>query len=114
MTDLMATFSELLGTSTQAEDSNSILKVLKGEEGFKEREYTVHHSVNGVFAIRKGNWKLVDSKGSGGWTDNGKNAQFDLQLYDLRKDPQEQNNLVEKYPELVKELKEKVDEYKKL
>lgn len=114
MTDLMATFSEVLGTSTQAEDSNSILKILKGEEGFKEREYTVHHSVNGVFAIRKGNWKLVDSKGSGGWTDNGKNAQFDLQLYDLSNDPQEQNNLVEKYPELVKELKEKVDEYKKL
>ncbi|GAB5522803.1 MAG: arylsulfatase [Roseivirga sp.] len=114
MTDLMATFSEMLGTSTQAEDSNSILKLLTGEEGFKEREYTVQHSVNGVFAIRKGHWKLVDSKGSGGWTYNGKDAQYDLQLYNLEEDPAEQNNLVEKYPELVKELKAKVDEYKKL
>lgn len=31
-----------------------------------------------------------------------------IELYDLRKDPYEQRNLVEKYPALVKELSERV------
>jgi hypothetical protein len=32
------------------------------------REATVHHSINGSFASRKGDWKLIFAAGSGGWS----------------------------------------------
>jgi len=114
MTDMMATFSELLAKPLMAEDSNSFFPLLTGAEGFKEREYTIQHSVNGIFAIRKGKWKLVDSKGSGGWSYNGKDATHEMQLYNLAEDPSEKHNVVEDHPGLVSELKSKLDEYKKM
>ncbi len=114
MTDMMATFSALLNNNSKAEDSNDFLPVLLGEEGFQKREYTIHHSVDGIFAIRKGDWKLVDSKGSGGWSFNGNGAEHDLQLYNLTNDPSEKKNLLREHPEIAKELKDKLDEYKAL
>jgi arylsulfatase A len=112
MTDMMATYAALTKQSVQTEDSNNILPLLLGKDDFTPREYTIHHGINGTFAVRKGKWKLIDSKGSGGWTDNGKSAKYEMQLYDLENDIKEENNLVEKYPELVKELKGIIDEYK--
>ena len=114
MTDMMATFADLTSQSVEAEDSNSILKLLLDQDGFEPREYTINHGINGTFAVRKGNWKLIDAKGSGGWTDNGKNAEHEMQLYNLDRDIKEEHNLVTDYPELVKELKNVIDEYKKL
>jgi arylsulfatase A-like enzyme len=114
MTDMMATFADLTQQLVEVEDSNSILNLLLNKDGFKPREYTINHGINGTFAVRKGKWKLIDAKGSGGWTDNGKNAEYDMQLYDLEKDIREENNLVADYPDLVKELKTVIDEYKKL
>ncbi|PQB08908.1 hypothetical protein BST83_00660 [Polaribacter filamentus] len=32
------------------------------------RDYTVHHSLNGFFSIRKGKWKLTTQLGSGGFS----------------------------------------------
>lgn len=114
MTDMMSTFAELTNQQIETEDSNSILKLMLKEQGFNPREYTINHGINGTFAVRKGKWKLIDSKGSGGWTDNGKNAVHDMQLYDLDQDIREEHNLVDDHPELVKELKNIIDEYKNL
>ena len=62
--DLMATVATLVGAKlppTAAEDSYSILPVLCGEKhDGPVREATVHHSCSGKFAIRKGNWVLID------------------------------------------------------
>ena len=114
MTDMMATFAGLTNQLVKTEDSNNILNLLLNKDGFLPREYTIQHSINGTFAVRKGKWKLIDAKGSGGWSYNGNDAEHDLQLYDLSQDIKEQHNLVSEHPELVKELKEVIDEYKKL
>lgn len=114
MTDLMATYSALLSATSMAEDSNNFLPLLLNKGNFQKRDHTILHSVNGTFAIRKDEWKLIDSKGSGGWSFNGKGAKYNLQLYNLSDDPSKKNNLVNQHPEIAKELKDKLDEYKAL
>jgi len=121
LTDLMATAAEITGQNLQknaGEDSVSIVPAIFGQkEKLPLREAIVHHSSSGRFSIRKGKWKLLDHKGSGGnrYRD-GKNA-FDkdspeIQLYDMSKDPSEAENLYKKYPEKVTELKRLLEKYK--
>ena len=111
LTDLMATAAEVTGASipdNAAEDSVSFLPALLGKD-VQLREATVHHSINGSFAIRKGSWKLILCPGSGGWSAPRPNDAFKmklpvLQLYNLDSDPAEKNNLITKNPSKVKEL----------
>lgn len=113
-TDLMATCAAIADVTLaddEAEDSFSMLPLLNGDDITNfSREATVHHSINGSFAIRKDNFKLIFCPGSGGWSYPipGKDDMTDLpkfQLYDLKVDPSEENNLFENHPEKVDELK---------
>ena len=111
-TDFFATAAEAVDATSvisdsMAEDSYSFVADLR-QNGKTARPYTVHHSINGTFAIRQGKWKLNLCPGSGGWSAPrpGKATKGlpAVQLYDLENDPQEKNNLYEKNPELVKQL----------
>ncbi|MFD0892536.1 arylsulfatase [Luteolibacter ambystomatis] len=112
-TDLFATAAEVIGKSAAipadaAEDSFSMLPLLRGEDGHK-REFTIHHSINGSFAIRKGDWKLCLCPDSGGWSapkpgSPESKTLYPVQLYNLKDDPREQTNLAEKETGKVKEL----------
>lgn len=118
-TDLMATCAEMVNAKLPVdagEDSYSFLPViLKKEYQEPLREATVHHSIDGRFAIRKGNWKLILWPGSGGWsaprTLNELNGLPTNQLYNLGKDPAEEQNLVVQHPEKVEELKALLTKY---
>ncbi|MFP6886040.1 MAG: arylsulfatase, partial [Opitutales bacterium] len=111
-TDFFATFAGLLGREDEipdsaAEDSFSFFPCLKGA---KEpiRPSTIHHSISGVFAIRKGDWKLILNKGAGGgwggsWEKTRTTAKL-VQLYNLKDDPGETRNLEESHPKIVNEL----------
>ncbi|MFP6872659.1 MAG: arylsulfatase [Verrucomicrobiales bacterium] len=115
-TDLFATLADILGQCAKipanaGEDSFSFLTALTGKgAGKPTRPFTIHHSINGSFAIRRGPWKLALCPGSGGWSAPKpaaalKNKELPLvQLYNLGDDPAEQNNLSDQKPELVKEL----------
>lgn len=110
-TDLLATCAELLGTQlpdNAGEDSLSMLPVLLGQKK-AYRNDIVHHSIDGSFAIRRGDWKLILCPGSGGWGHPTlKHPEIDQmprhQLYNLKEDIGEQNNLQAEYPEMVREL----------
>lgn len=114
-TDFFATCAELTSyqiQDTEAEDSYSMLSLIKGENDNDIREFTVHHSINGSFAIRQGDWKLIACPGSGGWSYPRPvdivNEKLDLpvmQLYNLRADIGETNNLLAEYPEKADKLK---------
>jgi len=119
LTDLLATVADITGTEPDPAagvDSYSLLPALQGESEQVLREATVHHSVNGSFAIRKGPWKLILCPGSGGWSNPKPNAPEigslpPFQLYKLDKDPGETENLVGEYPEIVDELSELLRQY---
>jgi arylsulfatase A-like enzyme len=120
-TDLMATCAAIVGYAlkdNEGEDSYNLLPLLKGEQLEKPlREATVHHSINGSFAIRKGDWKLNMCPGSGGWSEPRPDNQEALkglpriQLYNLKEDPSETENLQETHPEKVEELKALLTKY---
>ena len=125
LTDIMATCAAIVGANLPndaAEDSYNILPALLGEAGNKpNRRYTLHQTITLALAIRRGPWKYLDHKGSGGNRyDKPPLKRFALpdtapdapgQLYDLDNDPGETSNLYFKHPGIVKELKSKLDEY---
>ncbi len=107
LTDLMATMAAITGQTiakTSGPDSYNILPLLKGKNK-AVRKSIIHHSANGTFAIRKGKWKLIDGQGSGAEFLSNKLDESSGQLYNMERDERETNNLYEKYPEVVKELK---------
>jgi arylsulfatase A-like enzyme len=119
LTDLMATCAEILGTTlpdTAGEDSVSLLPALLGTTTGPLREATVHHSVNGSFAIRQGNWKLELCPDSGGWSEPrpGKPGLSKLpavQLYDLTLDGGERKNVEADHPAEVERLTRLLQSY---
>jgi arylsulfatase A-like enzyme len=117
-TDLLVTCAAIVGRDIPAgagEDSYNILPALLGQKSEGSiREATIHHSLNGTFAIRKGKWKFIDAKGSGGWSlpeDEVAGDSPEGQLYDMVADPKEQNNLYEVHPGVVDELEDLLEKY---
>ena len=109
LTDLMRTFATLVGHSLpekSAEDSFDILEVLEGKKPHRPiHDHLIHHSGNGLFAIRQGNWKLILSKGSGGFSRYKAPADAPAgQLYHLGDDPAEQINRYSEKPQIVEKL----------
>lgn len=113
LSDLLATSAALVGTKlpeAAGEDSVSILPALLGDKPDEPiREATIHHSINGKFAIRRGGWKLALCPGSGGWSGPSDKAAIaqglpEVQLYNLEADPGESNNVHAKHPDMVKQL----------
>ena len=108
--DFYASCSDILGLDKdlKAEDSFSFFSSLSGGE-VKARPPVIHHSINGTFAIRKGDWKLIASSGSGGREKPQANPWDGWQLYNLKDDASETKNIyssqTEKASELKKELK---------
>jgi arylsulfatase A-like enzyme len=111
-TDFMATCADIVDYNLkdcEAEDSYSMLPLLVKEEGYA-RKATIHHSKEGVFAIRKGDWKLIVAANSGlNAVGRPLKKLKDLPeniLYNLKTDVGEHNNVAEKNPEKVTELKQ--------
>ncbi|MDX1283751.1 MAG: sulfatase-like hydrolase/transferase, partial [Draconibacterium sp.] len=119
-TDLMATCAAIANqklADNAGEDSFSILPLFKNPESKEfNREATVHHSINGSFSIRKGDWKLILCPGSGGWSyPRPKKDKMDnlppFQLYNLKDDIGEKNNLYNEKREIADELKQLLADY---
>lgn len=121
LTDFYATFAAANNykmTDTEGEDSYNLLPAIVSDtETGPIREATVHHSIEGQFTIRKGEWKLLLSPSSGGWsapTPNDKKALEGLpkvQLYNMSTDVSETRNVQDEHPEIVRELKDLLIKY---
>lgn len=118
LTDLMRTLAGLIGHELPvdaAEDSFDIGPALFGQEDARPvRNHLIHHSGNGMFAIRQGEWKLIQGKGSGGFTRYAppKDAPPG-QLYNLTSDPAEQDNVYAKHPDIVARLSDLLERCRK-
>ena len=111
LNDWFATVADILGKTpprNAAEDSTSMLPVLRGESA-GSRKTLIHHSVNGTFAIRQGPWKLILAPDSGGWSDPRPNSAASktlpaVQLYNMDEEGAEAINRAQENPELVTKL----------
>jgi arylsulfatase A-like enzyme len=118
-TDILATFADLTKVSLSAEypnNSQSILPLLLDPDHAATRSVFVMKSSGGAFAVRKGDWKLILAKGSGGFMDGydkslAEKNPFEGQLYNLADDISETTNLYAQHPEKVAELKEELEAF---
>ena len=119
LTDFMATVADIAGVSLPdhaGEDSVSNFPLWIGNDHISPlREAIVHHSIDGSFSIRKGNWKLEMCPGSGGWSYPKPGMEPEgsppFQLYNLDSDVGEKKNCFEQYPEIVMELRDLLAKY---
>lgn len=119
LNDVIATLAGIIGLpdkKKEFEDSRDFSPIFLGKSDSITREHLVNHSINGSFAIRKGDWKLILAEGSGCWTKtvppNPGEKLPPVQLYNLKNDPQELNNLQDEYPELIKEMSATLEKIK--
>ncbi len=116
-TDLLATFADLTDTplaENQVHNSQSILPLLINQASTATRSTLVMQSSGRKFAVRKGDWKLILAKGSGGFTDRydpsfAEGNTSEGRLYNLKTDIGEKINLYEENPEKVAELRSELD-----
>ena len=119
LNDLFATCADFLGEKlpdNAGEDSVSILPILEGRAKKPVREAVVHHSINGSFAIRQGQWKLELCPDSGGWSEPKPDTDAvkglpPIQLYDISTDIGETKNVQAQHPEVVAQLTKLLEKY---
>jgi arylsulfatase A len=107
LTDVMATVAHIVGArlgDDAAEDSFDLF-------ADQARPPVVHHSLSGLFALRDGRYKLIEGRGSGGFTRPRTIPESKLkagdprgQLFDLTQDPSEERNLWNERPDVVARL----------
>ena len=108
-TDIFATLAEINGATipeNQAPDSESFLPVLKGESN-STRGPLVIQAGRKHYMIRSGDWKLITGPESGGFSKRDKkliNTLPQVQLYNLKDDIGETNNLYNEHPEKIEQL----------
>ena len=111
LTDLYDTMRDITGQpkiDNGGEDSFSLVPAFKGKPT-TTRSTLISHSISGHFSIRQGDWKLCLSAGSGGWSapreNEAKNKDLPpIQLFNLKQDKAERNNLQAKNKTKVQEL----------
>ncbi len=113
--DFMATFAAALGCALPAdaaEDSHNLLPLLKGETA-SVRSIHVHNTSVNRYAVRHGDWVLVDSKdGYVSRRDSAWEARHGyppddkepVELYNLKTDLAQKRNVAGEYPERVAQL----------
>ena len=108
--DWYATIAAIVGEPIgprEGEDSLDQLPALLGDGAVRQEQ--VHHSLDGMFALRSGDWKWIEGRGSGGFTQPRRHKQSPGaapgQLFDLAEDRAEQVDLVLERPEVVEQMR---------
>jgi arylsulfatase A len=119
LTDVMRTLAGLLQLDVragQAPDSVDQWAWWTGSEdraAAPPRTEGVLHSLDGMFALRMGPWKLIEGRGSGGFTEPRRvdpgEGEPEGQLYHLERDPGEAENLWHEHPERVRAMLSRLD-----
>lgn len=111
ITDFFATVADILGNGLPndkevAPDSFSFLPSLLKKENKNPRKSMVTADSKGMHAIRSGDWKFIDNSPPPGFPEKMLNQYKNekQQLYNLKDDPAEKNDVFDKYPEKAKEL----------
>lgn len=118
--DLFPTIASICKVPLPAQkiDGIDLLPMIKGDHTITPRKYLYYYyNVNSLKAVRRDDWKLMlphtgrtytgFAPGRDGFPGAvNENAEVSLALYDLRRDPGERYNVMDQYPDIVKELQE--------
>jgi arylsulfatase A-like enzyme len=116
--DLYASLAALTGQKIQAgnaPDSEDYLSSFLNKSG-KPRSYVIEQSINNTLSIIVGTWKYIEPSNGQAMNKNTNTELGNLklpQLYNLKTDPGEKNNMAEQNPALVKQLGELLEKVKK-
>jgi arylsulfatase A len=122
--DLLASLTALVGgelpegTRTDSED---VLSAWLGESD-EGKEYIVQQSSDGL-GLRRGKWKYIEPSERSAWAYNrhnlGEPNKMHIEmpgpgalLFDLERDPREENNLAEQHPTVLREMAELLEQVK--
>ena len=115
--DLMASFAKMLNQKLppgEFTDSRDYFTTLIGQQN-KSREYIIEQPINSVLCIVKDGWKYM-SPSNGPALMKAVNIETGYskedQLFNLKDEPRELNNLASKYPKKVAELKALLEKVK--
>jgi len=117
-TDFMATIAGIINEpipTGAAPDSYDLSQVVLGNELTKPvRDHMIQHSLAGLFALRKGQWKYTPVLGSGGFTDpeivEPKTGETTGALYDLSIDLAETQNVITEFQEQAQLMHQQLEE----
>ncbi|MFC1761413.1 sulfatase [Planctomycetota bacterium] len=114
--DMMPTLSWLAGTEPPADrviDGHNIWPLMIGKAGAKT-PYKAFVYYRGE-AVRVGDWKYRKGKEYGTWLKKQKDKENPVveQLFNLKDDIGEQENLIDQYPEKAAQLKAKLDAFRR-
>jgi arylsulfatase len=105
--DILPTFAALAGASLpESLDLDGIDQsaLITGKTKKGGREIFYYHVQSELQAMRRGDWKLMLPDGKKRCTYVDDPPRKDPELYNLRKDISETNNLAKEYPEVLREL----------
>jgi arylsulfatase A len=119
LTDVLATVAGVLGVPLkpgQAEDSFDAREALLGNPAKPMRDHVVLQDARATYAVRVGDWKLVERVGTPKVAPRNKNAEKKAanakknapdhdELYDLAADPGESKDVGAAHPEVVAKLR---------
>jgi hypothetical protein len=119
--DVLPTLAAVTGSELPVNpiDGVNILPLMQDEESAHPRNHFYYYYTEELRAVRKGNWKLIlphtsrsyqgVEPGNDGYPGPTASLTVDFELYDLEKDVGETMNVIDQYPEVVRELKSLAD-----
>ncbi|NQT58347.1 MAG: arylsulfatase [Bacteroidetes bacterium] len=115
--DIIATSADILDihlANDAAADSISFLPLLESPESAGLRESLIHHAYDGMFSIRRGEWKYIEGVGSGGFSEPNRYVptedQAKGQLYNIANDSRETLNLWWERQDIVQEMQQLLEQ----
>jgi arylsulfatase A-like enzyme len=111
--DLFATLAELTGAPLPTDttiDSISLADAILNEKSTHRDTFAYYQGAN-LEAVRKGDWKLHFCKT--GRSTGGAEDQVVSELYNLRDDVGESNNIYDRHPEIVNEIEDVAEEFRR-
>ncbi|MDY7395805.1 arylsulfatase [Aureibaculum sp. 2210JD6-5] len=102
--DFTASFAAMLGQKNTTPDSENILEALVGNSAIGRESLVLGQ--NGITSYRKGDYVLIPPhKGPKlNWVNHETGNDLNNQLYNLKEDRGQQNNLAAKHPEMVQSM----------
>lgn len=118
--DFYASFAKLLGTDISEDEAIDSLNMLPAFMGnsTKGRDYMIEESV-ATLSLRMGQWKYIEptserEKNRNTWVKTDKDIEggfnAEEQLYNLEDDAGEMDNIIYKHPDIVKIMKQKLQD----